>query len=1074
MPKSMTVPFWQSLRTRIVLLVLVGAVPSLVGLTVAHYQGYQRTVKEQSDGLRLHLVGALVRMEGVTRSAHDVLAALSGDIFSHSADTGHCLAFTATLNARLPQYRVLGFIDRRGRLACASVPGSIGTDLSDRKYFKEALERKHFVVSGMIIGRGANHTPQIVFALPVLNGAGEAMGVAISSIDVAELGRMIKEEIPSDDTVALLFDHDGHLIYRIAKPDALPAIENPSHPLAQAVLKAPRGTTVMRGLDGIERSFSFAATEVASGASMHLAIGLPLEELRATLVREYVKSLAIGLAALLAALALAIAGTEVAVMRTVRSLIATARRIAGGDFDVRSEMGGTSGELGHLARSFDAMAASLREREKALAEAHAKLVDNEARLSFLLQESPAVIYTTSVVPNYIATYVSANVAEVLGYPPQSFIDNPSLWLDSIHPDDRERVARKMAELFATGRWRGEYRFRHADGSWRWLADDCRLVRDAAGEPREIVGSSIDVTARKETEETISFLGNHDVLTGLPNEVLLGDRLDQALALARRSASSVAVLEFNIDGFSRLNLTLGHRGADQLLLELASRLARCLREADTVARRSGDNFVIVMPEVTESLDVAVAVRKILDSAAAAPIDVSGREVHVTACVGVALFPKDGDSAEILLANAANALARAKKEGRDRFHFYVEAMNQGMNDRLDLESALRHALERKELVLYYQPRVDLRSGRIVAAEALVRWQRDGKLVPPNDFIPLAEETGLIQPIGEWVLAEACRQQRDWLDRGMEIVTVGVNVSQQQLRVRNAAESLPTLCSKYLDATSLETQWLELELTESLLMESPEQTIALLHKLHDAGTKLAIDDFGTGYSSLAYLTQLPVQYLKIDRSFVNDVCTDPNSAAVARAIIGLAHNLHMTVIAEGVETEAQLSFLRKLGCDEMQGFLFSKPLPAEQFATLLNAGQGIDTAAESPSETLLLVDDEAGILNSLKRLLRREGYRILTTTDPMEALDLLATNDVQVVISDQRMPQMSGTEFLNRVREMHPDTIRMVLSGYTDLQSITDAINKGAIWRFLTKPWEDDALRKLVREAFREHELRHRKAE
>lgn len=1072
MPTSLTVPFWQSLRTRIVLLVLAGAVPSLIGLTVAHYQGYQRLVKEQSEGLRLNLVGALVRMEGVLRSAHDMLTAVAGDIVAHDGDVGHCTAYAVTLNARLPQYRILAFIDRRGRMVCGSVAASVGKDFSDRQYFRGALERKHFVVSGMIHGRTTN-TTQIVFAMPVRDGNGEVMGVVISAIATDDLGKMIRAEIPSDDTVALLFDHEGRLIYRIAKPDALPAVEDPSHPLVRQILATPRGTAAMSGLDGIERSFSFAATEVAAATPLHLAVGLPLEELRATLVREYVRSLSIGLAALLAALALAIAGTEVAVMRTVRSLIATTRRIAGGDFEARSEMGGTSGELGQLARGFDAMAGSLRERDKALAEAHAKLVDNEARQSFLLQESPAVIYTTAVVPNYIATYVSPNVADLLGYTPQSFINNPSMWLDRVHPDDRAGVVRKVAELFATGRWRGEYRFRHADGSWRWLADDCRLVRDAAGDPREIVGSSIDVTARKTTEEAISFLGNHDALTGLPNEVLLGDRLDQALALARRSGSSVAVLEFNIDGFSRFNLTLGHRGADQLLLDLASRLARCLREADTVARRSGDNFVILMPEVTESLDVAVAVRKILDATAAAPIDISGREVHVTACVGVALFPKDGDSADILLANAANALARAKKEGRDRFHFFVEAMNQGMSDRLDMESALRHALERNELMLHYQPRVDLRSGQIVAAEALVRWQLGGKLVQPGEFIPLAEETGLIQPIGEWVLAEACRQQRDWLDRGIPIVTVGVNVSQQQLRVRNAAEDLPALCGKYLDATSLETRWLELELTESLLMESPEQTIALLQKLHDAGTKLAIDDFGTGFSSLAYLTQLPVQYLKIDRSFVIDVCIDPNSAAVARAIIGLAHNLHMTVIAEGVETEAQLSFLRKLGCDEMQGFLFSKPLPAEQFAMLLKAGQGIDTADEMPSETLLLVDDEVGILNSVKRLLRREGYRILITTDPMEALDLLATNDVQVVISDQRMPQMSGTEFLNRVREMHPDTIRMVLSGYTDLQSITDAINKGAIWRFLTKPWEDESLRKLVREAFREHGLRQRKA-
>jgi len=765
------------------------------------------------------------------------------------------------------------------------------------------------------------------------------------------------------------------------------------------------------------------------------------------------------------------AGSEFDGVRTVRALAETARRIAGGDFDALSGKGAVSGELGELARSFDAMAVSLQARQTDLDKVLERLAGNEARLEFLLRHSPAVIYTAEVRPDYVATYVSPNTVEVLGRAQPDFIAQPSLWNDSIHPDDRENARGKISETFASGRWYGEYRFAHGDGSWRWIADECRLVRDAGGEPREIIGYCVDVTARKEQEEAIAFLGNHDALTGLPNRTLLEDRLAQAMALARRGGNSVAVLDLDLDGFSQLNQSLGHRGADALLLELARRMKHCLRSADTIARRSGDNFVIIMPEVTECPDVAVAARKVLD-AAAVPIDVFGREMHVTACIGAALFPRDGADADVVLANAAQALARAKKEGRDRFQFYVEVMNQNALDRLDLEQALRHALEREELLLHYQPRVDLRSGQIVAAEALVRWNRNGKLVPPGEFIPLAEETGLIEPIGDWVLAEACRQQRAWLDRGVPIVTVGVNVSQQQLRVRDPAQGLPALCRRHLAAAGLETRWLELELTESLLMESPEQTIGLLRTLHAAGTKLAIDDFGTGYSSLAYLTQLPVDYLKIDRSFVNDICTDPNSAAVARAIIGLAHNLHLTVIAEGIETEAQLRFLRKLGCDEMQGFLFSRPLAADAFAAMLTAGQSIAVATEGPSETLLLVDDEPEVLSALKRMLRREGYRILTTTDPNEGLQLLAANEVQVIISDQRMPQMSGTEFLNRVTGLHPDTIRMILSGYADLQSITDAVNKGAIWRFLTKPWEDEALRMLVREAFREYDLRHRK--
>lgn len=399
-----------------------------------------------------------------------------------------------------------------------------------------------------------------------------------------------------------------------------------------------------------------------------------------------------------------------------------------------------------------------------------------------------------------------------------------------------------------------------------------------------------------------------------------------------------------------------------------------------------------------------------------------------------------------------------------------MNPIALDRTDLERELLVAVERNELRLHYQPRVDLRSGRIVAAEALVRWQRNGKLVPPNEFVPLAEETGLIRQIGTWVLGEACRQQRDWLDRGVPIVTVGVNVSQQQLRADEIAEELPELCDRVFSAARLDRKWIELELTESLLMVDPEPTIALLHRLNDAGTRLAIDDFGTGYSSLAYLTRLPLSYLKIDRAFVKDVCTDPNSATVARAIVGLAHGLRLTAIAEGIETEAQLGFLRKLGCDEMQGYFFSKPLPADQFEAMLMESKMLALDDQALSETLLLLDDESGILNALTRLLHREGYRILSTTRPDTAFDMLATNDVQVIISDQRMPDMGGAEFLGRVKVLYPNSIRMILSGFADLNSVTDAINRGAIWRFLTKPWDDDELRKLIREAFREHGLRH----
>ncbi|MDD5035833.1 MAG: EAL domain-containing protein, partial [Methylococcaceae bacterium] len=420
-----------------------------------------------------------------------------------------------------------------------------------------------------------------------------------------------------------------------------------------------------------------------------------------------------------------------------------------------------------------------------------------------------------------------------------------------------------------------------------------------------------------------------------------------------------------------------------------------------------------------------------------------------------------------AAATNALVGAKEEGRGHFKFYSVEMSRGATARLGLETALRRALERDELVLHYQPRVDLHTGGICAAEALLRWRRDGKLVPPGLFISLAEDTGLILPIGEWVLFEVCRQQREWLDRHLGIVTIAVNISERQLHVLDTRTALPSICRQYLEAMALPAQRLELEVTESLLMQNAEKSIPMLTELHRMGVKLAVDDFGTGYSSLAYLKRLPINYLKIDRSFVMNVTTDPDDASIAFAIINLAHNLRLTVIAEGIETEGQLEYLRRHGCDQMQGFYFSRPLPADEFAELLGSGRALAIPMDDFTPTVLLLDDEESVLDSLKRLLQRDGYRILTTTDPDDALELLAKNTVQVLVADPSMAKIGGIDFLSRVKELHPDCIRIVLSGHTELQRITFAINRGAIWRFLSKPWDDDALREEIRNAFHEHE-------
>jgi EAL domain-containing protein (putative c-di-GMP-specific phosphodiesterase class I)/CheY-like chemotaxis protein len=370
----------------------------------------------------------------------------------------------------------------------------------------------------------------------------------------------------------------------------------------------------------------------------------------------------------------------------------------------------------------------------------------------------------------------------------------------------------------------------------------------------------------------------------------------------------------------------------------------------------------------------------------------------------------------------------------------------------------------LRLHFQPQLSLASGQIVGVEALVRWQHAAQgLVPPGAFIPVAEETGLIIAISEWVLREACRRAKEWQDAQLPGIRIAVNLSARHFRYN----SLPETVASVLAETGLEAKFLELELTESAIMQDPGKAVRIVDRLKNLGVRISLDDFGTGYSSLAYLSRFAIDRLKIDQSFIRDITTNPVNASIATATIAMAHKLGKIVVAEGVETEAQMHFLRRHDCDEMQGFLFSRPVPAEELQVILSEGRHLNFGAETGSETantLLLVDDEQNVLNALRRLLRREGYHILTAGSGAEALELLALHPVQVIISDQRMPGMSGVEFLSKVKELYPETVRISLSGYSEITTVTDAINKGAIWKYITKPWDDELLLQEIRSAFR----------
>lgn len=464
-----------------------------------------------------------------------------------------------------------------------------------------------------------------------------------------------------------------------------------------------------------------------------------------------------------------------------------------------------------------------------------------------------------------------------------------------------------------------------NGEIIWISENARAVRHDDGHVVCYEGTVEDVTERKIYQARIEQQANYDTLTGLANRSLLNDRLQQAILAAASYGTRLAVVFVDLDRFKFINDSLGHHVGDELLRAMAERLKSSVRESDTVARLGGDEFVLLINGQGDPEAVAVVLERML-SDISQPWTIAQGDFNVTCSIGVALYPDDGESADTLLKHADSAMYRAKEKGRNNFQFFTAELNALITQRLELENKLRRALEREQFTLHYQPRIDMQTRRIVGAEALIRWQvADHEIVPPAKFIPIAEEIGLIAPIGKWVLRTACEQNKAWQDAGFEPFVVSVNVSARQFR----QDSFVQVVAEVLQETGLEARYLEIELTESAVMHDAEQFIAMLGELNDLGVQISLDDFGTGYSSLSYLKRLPVDRLKVDRSFVQDIATDADDATIVRTIIALGHNLGLKVVAEGVETEQQLEFLRTNHCDELQGYYFAMPMPVAEFA-------------------------------------------------------------------------------------------------------------------------------------------------
>ena len=571
-----------------------------------------------------------------------------------------------------------------------------------------------------------------------------------------------------------------------------------------------------------------------------------------------------------------------------------------------------------------------------LVDAQRNLHHLESTYGALVEQIPAIVYQDATDEAWTTVYVSPQITNLLGVTPEEWIGDSKLWSEMMHDEDRERAIEEVERGIASGEpYTVEYRMVGRDGRVKWFQDTAVMLPDATGKPAFTHGVMLDITERREVEERLTYLAYHDNLTGMPNRAMFDELLELSLARARRADRGVAVLALDIDNFKLVNDSLGHEAGDRLIGQVALRLQDATRDTDLVARSGGDEFLMLLADLDQTSPVrdenggalsAQAVANRVLEAFEAPFEVDGTELYVTASIGISVFPLDAADATSLMRNADSAIYLAKAAGPGGYVLnHLE--NEGALSKLSLSTRLRKAVEHQDWTLHYQPLIDLFSGDMFGVEALIRWpDPSGGLVPPGDFIPLAEEMGLIEAIGAWVVEEICRQDEIWRAEGLEL-EIGFNLSPRQLWQPDPVRRI----TDQIENAGIDPQRITVEITESTAMHDPDRTLGVLHGFKDHGLKLAIDDFGTGYSSLSRLRYMPVDVLKIDRTFVRDVNSDVQSASMVSAIIALASNLKMDPLAEGIETEEEWRFLAARGCAQGQGFLFSRPVPAEEITAM-----------------------------------------------------------------------------------------------------------------------------------------------
>lgn len=965
-----------TLRGRLTLLIVAATIPALAMIV---YNGlHQRALAEEGgrrDTLRLVHVNVDAQRRFVSE-ARRLLALLGRLPEVRGGDPAQCGTRLTELLPVGGAYTNFGVVNPDGRLMCSAVPIQKPVSFADRPYFQQIMGGRDFAISEYLVGR-LTGVPSVVFAAPVRGDDGRVQGVVYAALSLSWLAENIPHANLPPGSVFTVLDRNGRVLARYPDPGRWIGVSASGTAVWKLISGGKQeGTVEAVGLEGVRRLYAFAPLfPQGAGHQQYLSVGIPAKIVYGDANTYLMRSVSSALAIFLLTLLVAWWGAQVFVVRRLSDLVRVSRRLAAGDLAARARTENADREIAALGGAFNDMADALayrdqealrhiarikrlnriyavlgginsaiiriRNRDELLQEACDIAVRaGEFRLVWigLVDEKQQVVPVRAVAgagrDAFRDMRISTREDEPEGMGPsgiacrtgsfQVFNDidhTPSMepWRGLMGAYGLRSVA--AFPLKFDGRVTGIMTFYTGEPDF-FDDEEVKLLEELAAD------TSLGLSYI-EKEEQLHYAAYYDRLTGLPNRNLLNDRFAHALEEARRHGRMTALLFLDLDRFKQVNDTFGHEAGDQLLCGVARRLKEILRGEDTVARLGGDEYAIVLEELTSPSDAAVTASKILRSLSV-PLRVGGHDLFISASVGIAIYPQDGEDIHALLKNADAAMYSAKEAGRASFQFYQPAMTDKSRDRLALELGLRRALDRNELFLLFQPQQELATGRIVGVEALVRWMSpDRGLVPPSEFIPMAEEIGLILPLGEWVLREACKHLKFCQALSISPIRMSVNVSAPQVQRRGFVD----VVNRIIQETGVAAEQLELEITESVLMEGSGEVQQTLEALRALGVRFSIDDFGTGYSSLSYLKRMPIDKLKIDQSFVRDLSTDPNDAAITRAIIAMAHSLRLTVIAEGVETESQREFLVAEGCDEVQGYLIGRPVGCDQLRRLLS---------------------------------------------------------------------------------------------------------------------------------------------